>query len=168
AAESRFSTAAGTMEDWFDGYRKDGAETMLIEIPNFSRGKGGSVDVHVYSSENPTPYAASGKQGMPGHSLTASPVTAKSDNIIQARFADGRLSSVEPSDLYIPYYSPAFDHKPLYLRSARMDLRLREDGGLEGILAGYVNIDELYRKEFTSVENSVPGSTPVKVAVFDG
>jgi hypothetical protein len=159
------SVSAGTMEDWYHGNRKDGSETALIEISGIDDHRNDpDVTVAIYGSKQATPFDSQGKKGIPSFSLTAAPISPDRANVFHAKIVDGELIT-DRADLAFPYIPPTASMKPLpYLfKSGQMRLKLTADGGAEGLVGGYLDLDDVYYIEFTSF----PGTTN-KVTVFDG
>ena len=164
AEEQATSVSAGTMEDWFHGVRKDGSTTLLIEINNVDDPlNDDDVEIVLYSSRQATPYSGAGDNGIPSYSLTASRPEAKVPNTARGQIIDGVLTT-DPTDLSVPF-KPAGVMDEMYyeFRDAQFRLNLLPDGGAEGILAGYFDIEKAYYIEFASYYD-----TARRNAVYDG
>ncbi len=135
---------SGGIEDFVIGAHLVGRITTLLEISGIDDPlNDDEVEVSIYSSDDPVPYDSQ-EQGLPNASLTAT------DNPSWRNHTRGRIDQgvliTEPMDLLLKYgYREGTNYD---LKNARLELKLLPDGRAEGLLAGYYDIDEVYRAMF--------------------
>ena len=111
----------------------------------------GEVQVGIYSSANPAPFAASGTP-IPNASLTIHK-NPHFRAVAKGRIVDGVLTT-DPVDLSL--YHTVGRPSEISLKGARLRLELLPDGSAKGLLAGYQDVDFLYEHQF---DLGTPGSS---------
>jgi hypothetical protein len=135
---------SGGIEDFVIGAHLVGRITTLLEVNGVDDSRNDdSVEVAIYSSEDPVPYDAQEK-GLPNASLTATD-NPRWRNLVKGKIEDGVLTT-DAFDLLLKFgYREGTEYD---LKGAQLELNLLADGSAEGTLAGYYDIDEVYRAMF--------------------
>jgi hypothetical protein len=132
---------SGGIEDFVIGAHLVGRITTLMEINGIDDPlNDDSVEVAIYSSEDPVPYDSQEK-GLPHASLTATD-NPRWRNVTQGSIKNGVLIT-DTFDLLLKYgYRQGAEYD---LKKARLELKLLPDGHAEGTLAGFYDLDMVYR-----------------------
>jgi hypothetical protein len=135
---------SGGIEDFVIGAHLVGRITTLLEINGVDDSlNDDDVDVSIFSSEDPVPYDSQ-ENGLPNASLTATD-NPRWRNDVKGRIENGVLKT-DSFDLLLKFgYRTGTEYD---LKGARLELNLLPDGNAEGTLAGYYDIDEIYRAMF--------------------
>lgn len=144
--------AGGAMEDYHIGAYRDGEVTTLMEIRGVDdRTNDESVEVGIYSSQDPTPYNSE-KDGVPFGSMTVTDNTLW-HNKVQGRIVDGELIT-EPFDLRLKF---GWTGRPAeyVIKGARVHLTLNGDGTASGDLAGYFDTRYAYWHNFHNEQGAL-------------
>lgn len=137
--------AGGAMEDYHIGAYRDGEITTLMEITGVDDMQNDdSVEVGIYSSQEPTPYDAE-KNGIGYASLT---ITNNKlwHNKTTGRIEDGVLIT-EPFTLRLKF---GWTGRPAeyLIKDTQIHLDLNQDGSAEGDLVGYFDLMHAYWHNF--------------------
>jgi hypothetical protein len=154
--ESHFQ--GNVVRDFVVSARQDGQVTTLLEITGIDDPRNDSdVTVGLYSSSNPTHYDAE-RKGVPYTSLTVNK-NPRWHNLLRGKIVDGVVIT-EPGDIRLDHYQGEGlkDHTDMYIRGARLRLTLKPDGGMEGTMAGYSDLEAAYRMEFAMGPSVLPKS----------
>lgn len=123
---------------------RSGEYTVLINVMGLKPGASdGDVTVGIYSSANPVPFAGSGTP-IANASLTVHP-NPRFRAVAHGRIADGILTT-DPVDLSL--YHTVGRPSEIALKGARLRLELQPDGRANGYLAGYQDVEFLFRHQF--------------------
>lgn len=139
----------GYFEQNFQGARKDGEMTMLIEVTGVQDDKNDDdVEVGFYSSEEATLFDSQGA-AIPNNSYTAMSAP-KYRAVAHGRIKDGILTT-DPVDIraYFKWVLKHEDDVYYYIRGARLRLELAPNGEAKGMLGGYWDVDMAYKLLFT-------------------
>jgi len=124
---------------------KDGSFTLLIEVSGVDDVRSdGEVGVRVFSSRDSVQLDAAGNI-LAGSSHSAHEDPRYHSEVALGRIADGVLEA-GPVDLHIEYKAQVYDTE-YFLRDARirMELLPQPGGGARGVVAGYWDLESLYR-----------------------
>lgn len=139
---------------------RNGTWAVLFELSGVdSIQNDDDVTVSIFSSQDPAPFAG-GTTPLPYRSLSAS-----SDPRFRAT-AKGRITNgvltTSPTDVRFlitqAHPSPDYPQREVYLRGARLDLKLTADGNAEGNLAGYHDLKS-YEENFIRYKGHVGFAT---------
>jgi len=134
----------GIDEQYKSAAYRSGEYTVLINVMGLKPGRSdGDVKVGIYSSANPAPFAASGTP-IANASLTVHP-NPHFRAVANGHIADGILTT-DPVDLSL--YHTVGRPSEIALKGARLRLELLPDGRAKGLLAGYQDVEFLYRHQF--------------------
>lgn len=133
--------AVGDVEDNFRTYYQSGQHTVLIELTDLDDLKNDpDVTVGIYSSTDPAPFDARARP------LTSASLQVHDNpryhNIAKGRIRDGVLTT-DPIDMHLKldYGNVKSEYD---LRQARVNLEVRADGTLHGLLGGYYDVENFY------------------------
>jgi hypothetical protein len=130
----------GYLESLRNQAYKDGGTTMLIEVMGVKDGRNDdNVTVGIYNGTSPMVLDPNGHM-LPYASLTMTD-DKKFQNILKGKIVDGVVTT-EPSDIRLHYdiggYQRTYD-----MKSARLRLELKPDGGVKGLMAGYLDLNDV-------------------------
>jgi hypothetical protein len=154
AYREKVSYGGGYLEQNYQGSRKDGAMTMMIEVTGVTDPKNDDkVEVGFYSSPDATLYDAQGRP-IPNNSLSVLP-DPRYRAVAHGRIKDGILTT-DPVDIqaYFIWAAKHDDKDDYYIRGARLRLELLPNGEAKGSLGGYLDVERAYRTFF----NHGPGA----------
>jgi hypothetical protein len=161
---------SNTIRDFVNSARQDGAMTTLMEISGLTDDRNdGDVQVGLYSSADPTQLDTE-RKGEPynSYAVTQNP---RWRNVMHGRVIDGVLTT-EPTDIRLDHYQGEGlkHHSEYYIRGARLRVKLLPNGGADGILAGYADMESAYATEFgqwyPTLEIGFGGSCPALYAAI--
>jgi len=144
AYREKVAYGGGYLEQNYQGSRKDGAMTMMIEVTGVTDPKNDDhVEVGFYSSPDATLYDAQGRP-IPNNSLSVMP-DPKYLAVAHARIKDGILTT-DPVDIraYFIWAAKHDDKADYYIRGARLRMELLPNGEAKGSLAGYWDVEAAY------------------------
>lgn len=124
----------------------NGSYAIVVELSGVDdRKNDDDVTIDIYSSPDPTPFTSSGKPLANG-SMTVHP-DPRYHARAKARLVNGVLRS-DSFDLIVnyPVVGLKLEHD---IRKARVELTLKDDGTIEGLLGGYYPIASYYRNQIT-------------------
>jgi hypothetical protein len=161
---------SNTIRDFVNSARQDGAVTTVMEITGLDNDRNAdSVEVGLYSSSDPTQLDTE-RQGEPydSYTVTSNP---RWQNHMHGKVVDGVLTT-DPVDIRLDHYQGEGlkNHSEYFIRAARLKVKLLPDGGADGILAGYADVESAYSTEFgqwyPTLEIGFGGSCPALYAAI--
>lgn len=154
--ESTFQ--GNVIRDFVVSARQDGQVTTVLEITGIDDEQNDpDVEVGIYSSPNPTLYDAD-RKGVPYSSLTTT-TNPRWRNVTHGKIVNGVLTT-DPIDIRLDHYpgEGLKNHADMFIRGARIRLELQPDGGANGMLAGYSDVETVYHAEFGMAYSVLPKS----------
>ena len=135
-----FPGEEGYLESLRNAAFKDGGMTLLIEVMGVKDGRNDeNVTVGVYNGASPMAIDPNGHM-LPYASLTMTD-DKKYQTVAKGKIVDGVVTT-EPTDMRIHYDIGGYT-RVWNIRSARVRLEMKPDGSAKGLLAGYMDADDL-------------------------
>ena len=135
-----FPGEEGYLESLRNAAFKDGGMTLLIEVTGVKDGRNDDdVTVGVYNGASPMALDPNGHM-LPYASLTMTD-DKKYQTIARGKIVDGVVTT-EPTDMRIHYDIGGYT-RVWNIKAARVRLEMKPDGSAKGLLAGYMDADDL-------------------------
>lgn len=135
----------------------DGGVNYVFEISGVTDGKNDPVEVKFYYSEDEN-LTDSGGNILPDVSIRVHDEPKAPVNVFRGKLVNGVLLAADGGEFNLPY---AIEHIPhqMILRDVRLQLELKPDGTIDGMIGGYRDVENWFQffRRVTSMAVSVYG-----------